>query len=119
MYIIAYNKIKSNPGNLTPGIVPETLDGLSDEWIMETIKSFKDESFQFKPGRRIEINKPNGGKRPLTIAPPRDKIVQEILRMIFEAIYESNFSSNSHGFRRGKSCHSALRQVKTTFTVSS
>ena len=119
MYILAYNKIKSNPGNLTPGIVPQTLDGLSDEWIMETIKSFKDESFQFKPGRRIEINKPNGGKRPLTIAPPRDKIVQEILRMILEAIYESNFSSNSHGFRRGKSSHSALRQVKTTFSVSS
>jgi nicotine oxidoreductase len=119
MYILAYNKLKSNPGNLTQGIIPETLDGISNEWIQETIESLKNESFQFKPGRRIEIEKSNGGKRPLTIATPRDKIIQEIMRMILEAIYEPSFSPNSHGFRRGKSCHTALRQVKTQFSVSS
>lgn len=118
MYMLAYNKLKSNPGNLTPGIVPETLDGLSQEWIVETINSFKDESFQFKPGRRIEIDKPNGGKRPLTIAPPRDKIVQEIMRMILDVIFEPGFSKNSHGFRPNRSCHSALREIKTSFSVA-
>jgi len=118
MYILAYNKLKSNPGNLTPGIVPETLDGLSYDWIIETINSFKNESFQFKPGRRIEIDKPNGGNRPLIIAPPRDKIVQEIMRIILQAIFEPGFSLYSHGFRQNKSSHTALRQIKTNFSVS-
>lgn len=76
----------------------------------------KDGSFQFKPGRRVQIPKP--GKtttRPLTIAPPRDKIVQEVMRMILEVIFEPTFSDDSHGFRTGRGCHTALRQVKTQF----
>lgn len=76
----------------------------------------KDESFTFKPGRRVQIPKPGSPKtRPLTIAPARDKIVQEVMRMILEAIFEPIFSNNSHGFRPNKSCHTALRQVKTQF----
>jgi retron-type reverse transcriptase len=80
----------------------------------------KDESFQFKPGRRIQIPKVGSSStRPLTIAPPRDKLVQEVMRMIIEAIFEPIFSTNSHGFRQGRSCHTALRQVKTQFGASS
>ena len=76
----------------------------------------KDESFTFKPGRRVQIPKPDSPKtRPLTIAPPRDKIVREVMKMILEAIFEPIFSNNSHGFRPNKSCHTALRQVKTQF----
>lgn len=115
MYEIAYHKLKSNPGNMTPGINPTTLDGISLEWVEETIARMKDGSFKFAPGRRIQIPKPNGSTRPLTIAPPRDKIVQEVMRMILEAIFEPTFSENSHGFRPGRSCHTALRQVRTQF----
>lgn len=115
MYEIAYKKLKSNPGNLTPGIDKITLDGISSEVFHEIIKSMKDESFQFKPGRRVNIPKANGKTRPLTVAPPRDKIVQEVMRMILEAIFEPTFSENSHGFRPNRSCHTALRQVKTQF----
>lgn len=115
MYEIAYNKLKSNPGNMTPGIDQVTLDGISKEAFQKIILSMKDESFQFKPGRRVNIPKANGKTRPLTVAPPRDKIVQEVMRMILEAIFEPTFSNNSHGFRPNKSCHSALRQVKTQF----
>jgi group II intron reverse transcriptase/maturase len=61
----------------------------------------------------------NGKMRPLTVAPPRDKIVQEVLRMILEAVFEPTFSDNSHGFRPSRSCHTALRQVKTQFGVAS
>jgi len=119
IYEMAYHNIKSKPGNMTPGILPETLDEISLEWIDETIQKLKDESFQFRPGKRIQIPKSNGGKRPLTIAPPRDKIIQEAIRMILTAIYEPTFSPNSHGFRPGKSCHTALRQVKTQFGSAS
>lgn len=76
----------------------------------------KDGSFQFKTGRRIQIPKAGSrSTRPLTIAPPRDKIVQEVMRMILEVIFEPTFSSSSHGFRPNRSCHTALRQVKTQF----
>lgn len=65
------------------------------------------------------IPKSNGKMRPLTVAPPRDKIVQEVLRMILETIFEPTFSNYSHGFRPGRSCHSALRQIRTQFGSSS
>ena len=45
-----------------------------------------------------------------------DKLVQEVVRMILEAIYEPTFSNNSHGFRPKRSCHTALTQVKKNFT---
>jgi len=118
IYMLAYDKLKSKPGNMTPGINPTTLDGISKKWIVETVESLKTEQFKFKPGRRIQIPKANGGQRPLTIASPRDKIVQECIRMILEAIFEPTFSDNSHGFRAGKSCHSALKHVKINFDSS-
>jgi group II intron reverse transcriptase/maturase len=63
--------------------------------------------------------KASGGEWPLTVAPPRDKVVQEVMRMILEAIFEPEFSKNSHGFRPNRSCHTALRQILTTFGVAS
>lgn len=118
-YEIAYHNLKSQPGNMTPGLNPTTLDGFSSAVIESIIGNMRDQSFQFKPGRRTQIPKASGGTRPLTIAPPRDKIVQEVMRMILEAIFEPTFSPNSHGFRSGKSCHTALRQIFTTFGVAS
>ncbi len=118
LYEIAYEKLKSNPDNMTPGITPTTLDGMSMEVIEEIISKLKDDSFKFSPGRRVEIPKASGGTRPLTIAPPKDKIVQEVMRMILEAIFEPMFSDNSHGFRPHRSCHTALRRVKERFGVA-
>ncbi|CAJ0640606.1 10039_t:CDS:2 [Entrophospora sp. SA101] len=71
---------------MTPGITPERLDGLSAEWIDETIKALRDESFQFRPITYIP-NK-SGGMRAVRIASPRDKLVQEAMRLILEAIFE-------------------------------
>jgi group II intron reverse transcriptase/maturase len=118
LFEMAYNSLKSNPGNMTPGMTPTTLDGFSADVIQETIEKLKDNSFQFQPGRRVMIPKASGGERPLTVAPPRDKIVQEVMRMILEVIFEPSFSPNSHGFRTNKSCHTALKQVFNTFGVA-
>nr|YP_010977144.1 hypothetical protein UYH45_mgp21 [Daedalea dickinsii]WNZ34349.1 hypothetical protein [Daedalea dickinsii] len=115
MYHIAYHKLRSKPGNMTPGISPETLDGISSEWIDQTIQSMKKESFQFSPSRRVNIPKPKGGTRPLSVASPRDKIVQEIMRMVLEAVFTPSFSKNSHGFMANRGSHSALRQVYMQF----
>lgn len=117
-YEVAYQKLRSNPGNMTPGITPTTLDGMSMEVIEDIISKLKDNSFRFSPGRRVLIPKASGGTRPLTIAPPRDKLVQEVMRMILEAVFEPTFSNNSHGFRPNRSCHTALRRIKETFGVA-
>lgn len=120
MFQAAYSKLKSNPGNMTPGIKPQTLDGISLEWVRETIRQISAKTFDFQPGRRVMISKRDGKElRALTVAPPRDKIVQEVIRMILEAVFEHSFSDNSHGFRPGRSCHTAMRQIRTQFGAAS
>jgi retron-type reverse transcriptase len=104
---LAYENLKSKPGQMTPGINPETLDGMSIEILEKIIVELQTEKFGFKAGRKVQIPKVSGGTRPLTIASPRDKIVQEAMRMILEAIYEPLFVEASHGFRPTKSCHTA------------
>lgn len=115
--IAAYARIKSKPGNMTPGIDTETLDGISMNYFQRLQRELRSGAFQFRPARRIEIPKPNGnGTRPLSIASPRDKIVQAAMHMVLEAIFDSNFSVHSHGFRPGKGCHTALKELRNTFT---
>lgn len=115
---LAYHNIKSNPGNMTPGITPETLDGISFERIKELSDRLENESFQFSPGRRVDIPKTSGGTRPLTVASPMDKIVQEAMRIILEGIYEPLFQDSSHGFRPNRSCHTALRSISQSFMAA-
>ncbi len=115
MILIAYNRLKSKPGMMTPGISPRTLDGMSAEYITNLIAELKSEAFSFSPGRRIMIDKASGGQRPLTIGDPREKLVQEVIRMVLEAIYEPLFKESSFGFRPKKGCHTALRYVYTKF----
>src|SRR5205823_11461152 len=62
------------------------------------------------------IPKKNGKLRPLGIPSWRDKLTGEVVRLILEAIYEPVFSSRSHGFRKGRGCHTALRQVRDAWT---
>lgn len=108
LYFIAYQKLYSNNGAATEGIDRDTADGFSEAKVEKLIASLADESYCPKPSRRIYLKKPNGKRRPLGIPPFSDKLVQEVLRMVLEAVYEPIFSETSHGFRPGKSCHTAL-----------
>jgi group II intron reverse transcriptase/maturase len=115
LYVIAYERMKSKPGNMTPGTDNNTIDGFSKKWIDSTIQNLKTEKFQFKPVRRTEIPKPNGGKRKLGIPTIQDKVVQEVMRMILEAVYSpkgSYFHESSHGFRPNKGTHTALKEYR-------
>ena len=116
-YMTAYQNIYANDGSMTPGMDGTTLDGMSSRRIDGIIASLKDRSYQPKPARRTYIAKKNSSKkRPLGIPSANDKLVQEVVRMILESIYEPNFSERSHGFRPHRSCHTALLQIQRTFT---
>ena len=116
MFMLAYERIKSKPGNMTPGTDGLTIDGMTIDHIGKLIECLKDESYSPQPAKRVYIPKKNGKKRPLGIPTIEDKLVQEVTRMILEAIYEGHFESTSHGFRPFKSCHTALISIKKTFT---
>ena len=115
-YLQALQNIYSNKGAMTPGIDGLTLDGYGKERIDKIIESIKNHSYQPKPVRRQYIKKKNGKMRPLGISSSDDKLVEEILKMILESIYDPTFSNYSHGFRPNRSCHSALLQLQHNFT---
>ncbi len=117
MYLLAYKNIYAHEGNMTKGTDGETIDGMSLKRIDDLIAKMRDESYQPKPSRRTYITKKDGKrKRPLGIPAFIDKLVQEVIRMILEAIYEGSFENCSHGFRHDRSCHTALDQIQTRFT---
>lgn len=116
-YLLAYKNIYTNEGSMTPGVDGTTIDGMSNQRIERLIESLKKRSYQPQPARRVYIEKKNSTKkRPLGIPAGDDKLVQEIVRMILESIFEPNFSDASHGFRPRKSCHTALMHIQRTFT---
>jgi group II intron reverse transcriptase/maturase len=109
--VACYEEIKGKKGNMTPGSDNYTIDGLNWNWFVNTAESLRKGTFYFSPARRIEIPKTNGKTRALGISSPRDKIVQKAMHAILEAIYEPLFLNYSHGFRPGKSIHTALRKI--------
>lgn len=115
-YLLAYKNIYTNEGSMTPGVDGETLDGMSSPRIERIIGALRDRSYSPNPARRTYIAKKNSKKqRPLGIPSGDDKLVQEVVRMILESIYEPTFSDQSHGFRPKRSCHTALEQLQRTF----
>ena len=107
----AYHSMKSNPGNMTPGVDDQTLDGMSKSQISRLASDLRREIFQFKPSKRVWIPKTNGKMRPLGIPSPVDKIVQKAMAILLQLIYEPEFSKFSHGFRPKRGCHTAMRQI--------
>ena len=116
LFYVAYQKIASNGGSTTKGSDGRSIDEMSRARIETLIASLKDESYQPHPSRRVHIPKKNGKTRPLGIPAFEDKLVQEVVRMILEAIYEGHFETTSHGFRPKRSCHTALLHIQKTFS---
>src|SRR6266849_6492351 len=116
MFNMAYGNIYSNKGAMTPGASKETADGMSEEKIEQIIGLMRNERYRFSPARRVYIPKKNGKLRPLGLPSWSDKLVGEVVRLLLEAIYEPCFSSRSHGFRKGRGCHTALREMRNTWT---
>jgi group II intron reverse transcriptase/maturase len=116
LYYLAYGNIYSNKGSMTPGASEETADGMSEEKIEQIIGLMRQEKYRFSPARRVYIPKKNGKLRPLGMPTWSDKLVGEVVHLLLEAFYEPQFSDTSHGFRKFRGCHTALREINNTWT---
>jgi group II intron reverse transcriptase/maturase len=116
LYLLAYGRIYANKGAMTRGVSQETVDGMSLGKIGRIIDAMRGERYRFRPARRVLIPKKNGKMRPLGLPTWSDKLVGEVVRLLLEAYYEPTFSDRSHGFRPGRGCHTALREVANTWT---
>jgi len=116
LYLRAYARLYANNGAMTPGSNGETVDGMKLEKIKHLIDDLRHERYRWTPVRRTYIAKKNGKLRPLGIPSWTDKLLQEAIRQILEAYYEPQFSPCSHGFRPQRGCHTALSEVKKTWT---
>jgi retron-type reverse transcriptase len=116
LYLLAYGRLYSNHGAMTAGVTAETVDGMSLGKIGRIIDALRHERYRFSPARRVYIPKRNGKRRPLGLPSWSDKLVGEVVRLLLEAYYEPQFSDRSHGFRPRRGCHTALREVATTWT---
>ena len=115
IWILAYENLKTNKGALTPGINPSTFDGMNLKRLQNIKQQVLEESYKFTPVKQIIIPKAKGKWRPLGLPSANDKIVQEVIRLILESVYEPNFDENSYGFRTGRGVHDALKHVDKTF----
>jgi retron-type reverse transcriptase len=111
LYLKAYGRIYRNAGAMTRGTTDETVDGMSQRKIEGIIELLRNERYRWTPVRRVLIPKKDGKQRPLGIPVWSDKLLQEVMRSILEAYYEPQFNAHSHGFRPGRGCHTALREV--------
>src|SRR5213593_2859142 len=116
LYLRAYHRIAHNKGAMTPGVTPETVDGMSLAKIDAIIEALRQERYRWTPVRRVYIAKKDSAKkRPLGLPTWSDKLLQEVMRSILEAYYEPQFSPHSHGFRPERGCHTALQEVHATW----
>ena len=93
------------------GITKEEYGIHLNENLVDLVDRLKRKAYKPKPAKRVEIPKDNGKTRPLSIYCYEDKLVQEALRRILEAVFEPMFYDEMMGFRPNRSCHQALRKL--------
>jgi RNA-directed DNA polymerase len=108
----AWQKVARNKG--AAGVDGQSIERFAAEaerYLRELHDDLKDGSYRPSPIKRVEIPKGDGRTRPLGIPTVKDRIVQTALKMAIEPILEVEFRAGSHGFRPGRSCKDALREV--------
>jgi len=109
----AWKRVKSNKG--APGI-----DGVTiEDWPVHARahwtalrEQINDGRYRPQAVRRVEIPKPDGGKRRLGIPTVTDRVVQQAIAQVLTPIFDPSFSESSFGFRPGRNAHQAIRQVQ-------
>jgi len=108
----AWRKVARNAGSAgVDGVSIERFALQSERYLGELHLALREGSYRPSPIKRVEIPKGDGRFRPLGIPTVKDRIVQAALKMAIEPIFEVQFRSGSYGFRPGRSCKDALREV--------
>jgi group II intron reverse transcriptase/maturase len=105
----AYTRIRGNAAVGVDGVTKQAYGENLEDNLRDLHQRLKTMRYRHQPIRRVYIDKEGGKKRPLGISCTEDKIVQDSLRELLEAVYEQDFLPCSHGFRPGRSGHDALR----------
>jgi RNA-directed DNA polymerase len=108
----AWQQVKANQG--AAGIDRQSIDAFEAQaarYLGELGEELKNGTYQAQPVRRVDIDKGNGKTRPLGIPTVKDRIVQTAVKRVIEPIFEQEFLSMSYGFRPGRGCKDALREV--------
>ena len=116
LYLLAYGRIYSNQGAMTPGATGRPWTAC--RWARSDASSMRCATSATGSARSggSTSRRRTGRLRPLGLPSWSDKLVGEVVRLLLEAYYEPPFSDRSHGFRPGRGCHTALREVANTWT---
>jgi RNA-directed DNA polymerase len=109
---VAWAKVRANRGAAgVDGQSVERFEAQAEQYLSELAAGLRDGSYRPQPVRRVEIPKGDGRTRPLGIPAVKDRIVQTALKLVIEPIFEVRFCPTSYGFRPGRGCKDALREV--------
>jgi RNA-directed DNA polymerase len=109
---LAYEKVAAKGG--AAGVDGQSLERFAaraEMYLAELSAALREGSYRPQPVRRVNIPKSDGGLRPLGIPAVKDRIVQAAMKLVIEPIFEVEFLEGSYGFRPGRGCHDALREV--------
>ena len=109
---LAWTKVRANKG--AAGVDGQSIERFAarqDDYLAELSAALKDGSYRPQAVKRVDIPKGDGKTRPLGIPTVKDRVVQQAVRLVIEPIFEHGFADGSYGFRPGRGCHDALREV--------
>ncbi len=114
----AWKRVRANRG--AAGVDRITLAYVENEYgaerlLAELQRDLREGCYRPAPARRVEIPKPQGGKRPLGIPVVRDRVAQQAAKLVLEPIFEADFLPCSYGFRPRRSATQAMERLRTGF----
>src|SRR5271166_5988266 len=108
----AWTKVRANKGAAgVDGQSIERFAAKAEDYLAELSAALREGSYRPQAVKRVDIPKGDGRTRPLGIPTVKDRIVQQAVRLVIEPIFEAGFHDGSYGFRPGRGCHDALREV--------
>jgi RNA-directed DNA polymerase len=113
----AWERVRRNRG--AAGVDRITLGAVEaygvDRMLRELRRDLQAGTYRPAPARRVDIPKPQGGKRPLGMPTVRDRVAQQAAKIVLEPIFEADFLPCSYGFRPRRSATQAMERLRTGF----